>query len=435
MPFASSTGRILSQLVAVVSLIASISYVGFIPAQGDFVQIFIPYCIAFAAYAYLLKRLNHLWAIMLVAICIRLSLVFSFPNLSDDIYRFAWDGRLSHQGINPYIHLPSELIDTDMSGPLDQHIYDQMNSRDYYTVYPPVSQLVFIASTWGPSSDMQSISMLMKAILLLSECACLFVLIALLKHYAIETKRLSIYALNPLVIVEVMGNVHFEGMMIMFFLLGWLLIVRRQIVLAAIPLALSVATKLFPLMLFPFIISYIGIRRAFMLFTTMGLLLVAIFYPIIKHIGFFWQSVDLYFQKFEFNASIYYALRWLGIQLTGYNQIAKIGPLLALITFSSIMYLWYRYARDRKDHIAKYWLLSFSLYLILATTVHPWYLLFPIALCAFTRFRYPLVWSGLILMSYISYAYDPFQENLWMVSFEYLMVFFVIAVEFLDKKK
>ena len=434
MPSVSFIGSLLGQLIAILLLVASITYVGYVPAQHDFPLICLPFCVAFLAYGYLLIRAERLWIILLTALGIRAILVFAFPNLSDDIYRFAWDGRLAHQGLSPYIHLPSELVGNEMDTSLDMYLYDQMNSKNYYTVYPPMSQYVFIISTWAPDHDIETISIIMKAILLIAEGLCLYIMITLLKLYSIPIKRVAIYALNPLVIIEIMGNVHFEGIMVMFFLLGWLLIVRQKLVLAAIPLALSVATKLFPLMLFPFIISYLGGRKAGLLFTCMSLVLLLLFYPIITHLNFFWESIDLYFQKFEFNASIYYALRWLGVQLTGYNQIAVIGPLLALITFSFIMYMSYVYSRVQKERIIQYWLLSFSLYLILATTVHPWYLIFPIALCVFTRFRYPVVWSGLILLSYISYAYEPFQENLWIVTFQYLMVFLVIAVECVGKR-
>src|SRR5260370_13093356 len=37
----------------------------------------------------------------------RLSIVFAPPYLSDDIYRYVWDGRFQAAGINPYRYIPS----------------------------------------------------------------------------------------------------------------------------------------------------------------------------------------------------------------------------------------------------------------------------------------------------------------------------------------
>jgi len=435
MPSVSSLVSQLIKITAILTLLVSICYIGYVPSQSDFIHILIPYGFAFGAYWLLLKRLKHVMTIMILAISLRVVLVFAFPNLSDDIYRFAWDGNLSHQGINPYIHLPSDLINQELTSAADQLIFAKMNSKAYYTVYPPVSQLVFIASTILQNSDMTMVSIIMKTILLLGETISLFIILALLRQSAFANHNLSIYALNPLVIIEVMGNVHYEGLMVMFFLLGWIFLSRGKILSAAIPLALSVATKLFPLMLFPFVISYIGLKRAIVLFAGVGVLLLMMFYPIIRHLEFFLQSVDLYFQKFEFNASVYYMMRWLGFQISGYNQIAVIGPFLAMTTFGSIMYLWYKYTQGPKENIATYWLFSFTIYLVLATTVHPWYLIFPIALCTFTRFSYPMIWSGLISLSYISYAYEPFHENLWIVAFEYMVLFMILFVQILDMQQ
>ena len=53
----------------------------------------------------------------------------------------------------------------------------------------------------------------------------------------------------------------------------------------------------------------------------------------------FSDSLNLYFQKFEFNAGVYYVLRWIGFQYKGYNLIQVIGPLLALCTFLGIVAL------------------------------------------------------------------------------------------------
>jgi len=41
------------------------------------------------------------------AITFRLSILFAPPYLSDDIYRYVWDGRVQAAGINPYRYIPA----------------------------------------------------------------------------------------------------------------------------------------------------------------------------------------------------------------------------------------------------------------------------------------------------------------------------------------
>ena len=55
--------------------------------------------------------------------------------------------------------------------------------------------------------------------------------------------------------------------------------------------------------------------------------------------GGFFQSIDLYYRKFEFNAGLYYLLRFVGQWATGYNLIRWLGPGLALLALSTILYL------------------------------------------------------------------------------------------------
>jgi len=68
-------------------------------------------------------------------------------------------------------------------------------------------------------------------------------------------------------------------------------------------------------------------------------------------------------------------------------------------------------------------LLSISLYLVCATLVHPWYLSLAIVLSVFTKYRYPILWSALICLTYLNYSYAEYHENLWIVALEYLAVF------------
>ena len=46
-------------------------------------------------------------------ISFRLVLFFAYPWLSEDFYRFIWDGFVIGENINPYEYTPSELINNE----------------------------------------------------------------------------------------------------------------------------------------------------------------------------------------------------------------------------------------------------------------------------------------------------------------------------------
>lgn len=67
-------------------------------------------------------------------------------------------------------------------------------------------------------------------------------------------------------------------------------------------------------------------------------------------------------------------------------------------------------------------LFSISFYLLLATTVHPWYLITPLTVCLFTKYRFPIVWSATVMLSYSAYGENGVAENPWLIALEYLTV-------------
>ncbi|MGY8916284.1 MAG: mannosyltransferase, partial [Flavobacteriales bacterium] len=73
------------------------------------------------------------------------------------------------------------------------------------------------------------------------------------------------------------------------------------------------------------------------------------------------------------------------------------------------------------------WILS--CYYFLVTTVHPWYIIFLVILAIFTEFRYPLVWSLTVILSYWAYSNALFQENLLILSIEYILVYGFLIYE------
>ena len=142
------------------------------------------------------------------------------------------------------------------------------------------------------------------------------------------------------------------------------------------------------------------------------------------------SSVDLYFRKFEFNASIYYLFRYLGQQISGYNLIRYIGPALAVITLGSNLFLASSKIKYTFSNFARYGLISWSIYLLLATTVHPWYVITILFFSIFTDIKYPSIWTYLIFMSYVNYSYPKYYENLWWIFLEYAFLIIWIFIEY-----
>ena len=404
------------------------------PQQNEFGLIILPYIACFACYTWLSSKSPSITTkkILALAIVARCILFFAFPNLSDDIYRFVWDGRLAHLGINPMTVLPSKVVGIDPN--LSDALFGQLNSPEYFTVYPPFSQWVFYASTFIPTDGLRAELLIMRGIILLFELFSLYGIIKLLKFLGQDSSLVSWYGLNPLVIIEVTGNLHFEGVMICFMIWGLYFLFRSNMLASGLFWGLSILTKLLPLMFMPLI--WFSQKRSSVLrfgMLTMIVLLLGfgpyLIYSVNAGTGFT-DSLDLYMRKFEFNASIYYLLRGLGYGIYGYNLIHILGPVLAMVVMSAIIYTAYRYGKNSERHrVILLMFFSFCIFLFGSMTVHPWYLCVPIALSCFVKFRFAIVWSFLIFLTYINYSYTPYFENLWIVATEYLIVICVLLWE------
>lgn len=407
---------------------------GFLVGQSDFELIFGGYALAFSAFFMIWRsaKTEDLPFYVALALLVRFFLIFAFPQLSDDIYRFIWDGRLICHGHNPFNYLPDEIMAAGWAGSwLDQNLYAELNSPDHYTIYPPVAQVVFALGTWlFPQSVFWS-TVVMKIVIFAFEAGTILILPRLLNHLKLPVKNVLLYALNPLVIIEITGNLHFEGVMIFFFMLGLFWLFTQRIYLSAVAMALAVASKLLPLLFLMFFIKRLGWKKAMAYFAVLGITLLVLFIPLVNG-GFFdhfGESLDLYFRKFEFNASIYYVVRYVGYIISGFNLIKFTGPILASLTFLGILWVAIREKDLSGQSLMHKMLFAICLYLSFTPTVHPWYVLLPLALTLFTRFRFAVLWSGLITLTYINYTYDPFFENLWIVGIEYILVFSWVAIE------
>lgn len=399
-------------------------------SQSDFYAVFPFYTLAFVSYLFLVFDRNHsLFLLLGLGVVVRLCLIFCFPNLSDDIYRFYWDGKLILAGYSPYGILPTDALNYNIGG-LSKDIFDQLNSPNYYTIYPPINQVYFALG--AIADDIYGFSIIMKSLIFLTEIMGLFFIIKLLDISKLDRNYSILYFLNPLVIIEGIGNLHFEVVMISFLAGSLYFLFTRRHAFGSIFFAVSIGIKLLPLMLLPYFLFQLKGKERVFFFSLLGTFCLVIFLPMASGIAFgtFLKSVDLYFRKFEFNASVYYILRWIGYQFSGYNLIKYIGPILGLL----VIYLNVNKARKESHYsitsFMQYALFAWTIHLLMSTTVHPWYVISLLFFTVFLNVRYTVLWSYLIFMTYVNYSGLVYSENNWFVFFEYLILGLFILNEY-----
>jgi hypothetical protein len=147
------------------------------------------------------------------------------------------------------------------------------------------------------------------------------------------------------------------------------------------------------------------------------------------------DSIDLFIRRFEFNASIYYIIRWFGTLIKGYNIIAFAGPVLAATAALVILYISIKKREICENIFFHEAVFIISTWLLFSTTVHPWYLCMPVALALFTGYRFVFVWSFTATLSYAAYQYQPVQENLWLTGTGYIFLLCFAIYEFKKPEK
>ena len=401
-------------------------FLGYFADRTVFSSFIAAWSVLFLLYGWLAFGYHHISTrqLVLVGIVLRLLLLFSIPNLSDDVFRFLWDGRLTVAGYHPFLHTPRYFIDNQYNIPgITQELFARLNSPDYYTVYPPVCQTVFALAALVSPADIFPAVVVMKLFMLVFEGFTIWLLWKNSGKFGLSEKAAAIYALNPLVILEFSGNLHFEGAMICFLLAGFIALQKDRILPGAVCWSLATASKLLPLMLLPAIWKWLGWQKGARFIFFFALFSVLLFSPLLAVLPNILESLDLYFRQFQFNASVYYLIRLLGFWHGGWDIGEYSGPFLGLLTLIGVSVLALRVGTGDRAHVlARTLMLSLFLYLSLAAVVQPWYVAVPMVFSLFTQYRFLILWSGLAVLSYSHYDGGRFQEHYWLIALEYFLV-------------
>lgn len=231
------------------------------------------------------------WLLLGVAALARASFVAGPPTLSDDLYRYVWDGRVQAAGVNPFVHAPASGALTALR---DDAIWPRVNHPEVRTIYPPLAQLVFLAAR-GPLDSPTGFKALF-ALLDLATCVLLWRVFARRGR-----ERLTLlYAFHPLVLVELSHSGHMDALLLFFLVLAFERADAGRARWAAAALGAAIATKLFALILLPFFA-----RRARSAWLIAPALVAALYLPYAGAGSALFSGLSTYAGAWRFNESAF----------------------------------------------------------------------------------------------------------------------------------
>jgi len=173
-------------------------------------------------------------------------LIFTRPTLSDDMYRYVWDGRVQALGISPYRYPPNAVELTFLR---DKEIYPSINRKGVVTVYPPAAEAAY-ALLWRILPDnVRWFQTVMAAGGLLAG----ILLTGLLRDLNRSPARVLIYLWSPLLMFETAHSAHVDGLVLPFLVGAWWARVRERDGLTGFLLGIATAMKFYPALLLPFL--------------------------------------------------------------------------------------------------------------------------------------------------------------------------------------
>ncbi|CAH0335519.1 hypothetical protein FVB9288_01166 [Flavobacterium sp. CECT 9288] len=429
--------KVLSNSCKLYTLLSALcyTYIGYFMDRKDFVVLLLLFGVLFFSLVKIIQEqrenINYLLGL---GLCFRIIFAFALPNLSQDFYRFIWDGRILLEGFNPYTNLPNDLIvNPNFNIAQAQELFKSMGSlsASHFSNYPPINQLFFvIAGIFGTQSIVVA-TLVLRFIIIAADFGTAIFGARLLQSMGFEKYKIYWYILNPLVLIELTGNLHFEGVMLFFFIWGIYLLHQNKWKTAAVAIALSIATKLLPLILLPLFFQKLGWKKSFVFYTILIGINVVLFIPFLSTAMAenYSNTIALWFVNFEFNASLYYIIREIGFYYKGYNIIHSTGKVIPILIIIFILLQSFFGKNKTTPDLLKSILLVLSIYFFVSTTIHPWYVINLVLVSVFTKYKFPIVWSFTVVLSYFAYSGQLFKENLMLIAIEYAVVFWFMFRE------
>jgi hypothetical protein len=305
--------------------------------------------------------------------------LFAPPLLSDDLYRYLWEGRVWLEGLSPYRLAP----DDPALAYLRDDLWAKINNKPLGSIYPPLSQLLFVVAQWLGGKVWT-----LKLLALLAHVLS----VAVVARICAERKASLALALNPLLLSEAALNGHFDILCGVALLIAAWALSRHRFAQAGFAVCAGVGLKVVGLVVLP-----LFARRPKVLVAA-GLGSALLLMPLV------WSRAPLdsvsgagqFATRWRGNGSLFALVDQLSRQLfepTSADLVARWVVAALLLALCALAV--YRRVPSLRATRALVWAL-----LLLSPQVHPWYLGWLLPLEVAAGGVAGLVWSVAVFCAY-----------------------------------
>lgn len=341
--------------------------------------------------------------ILLGAVALRGIVLLGEPGLSDDVYRYVWEGGLTAEGVSPYAWAP-DAPEHAARRATWAGTYERMNNPDVSAAYPPAAQLAHAAvvtAAGGPAiEDGDRAVTALRLFFVACDLAVCLLLARWLRTERCDPRRLTAWAWCPLVVIEFAGSAHFDALGILLAVAAWTVLPRSRGAregVGALLLAGGVLVKWLPLVFLPFVARK-RLRRAVatLAFVALGFLPLTLleggFDGLFRGTGAYglrWQSFNFVFRWIE---PLVPELARDG----GPTDPRLLARALVGLAFLVLAVLEWRRGGDARRAAWR----VIGAFLLLTPTLHPWYLCWIVPLLVLEHRR---AWAFVVAVAPLLY--------------------------------
>ena len=317
---------------------------------------------------YVQRTRDHLpgiWPLLAVALLMRLVLVGTPLHLSDDLYRYLFEGLALNQGYSPFHGAPADLAH------LAPALAAQVNHPEVPSAYPPLALAWFrLLDLLGGTPWIAQIATALVdvgTVALLATCS------------PAGRAGAWVYALHPLAVIESGAGAHVDVLGVAVLTLGLAAARRFRDQGEWLGIWLGTGVKLFPIVLLPWMIRARHWRHSLLWLLLGPLALGAGLLVMVPLDSAVLGGLSAYAEHWSFNGFLF---PWLsGI----FGWVTR--PLLVLGAGATLVL-----ASGRSPDLSRFWLIAGLVFLLTSPTVHPWYALWVLA---------PVAWNGDLGLAWI----------------------------------